>query len=84
MTDKSLEEMIIDRMMTQLGDRIGKFLNRDPEKPTVGFVLIVLPLDANRQKCYYTSNTLRRQDLIALMKEQLAQLEGMPYQEGNG
>lgn len=83
MTEEALRQSILDNMMNKLRDQLNVALNKDPRIPTVGFVLIVYPINGTGE-CHYRSNSLRREDMIVMLKEQLSQLEGMPYQEGHG
>jgi hypothetical protein len=44
-----------------------------------GFVLLVFPVgEAQGGRCNYISNGANRNDIVALMKEQIARFEGMP------
>ena len=49
-----------------------------------GFVLLVFPFDDFDGRCNYISNGARREDVVVLMKEQIARFEGQPELTGNG
>jgi hypothetical protein len=49
--------------------------NCAPEDRTVGFICMVFPLNAQEGRCNYISNA-DRQDVIIMLKEQLAYFEG--------
>lgn len=51
----------------------------------VGFVLLVFDfgLPDGDARCNYISNGARREDVVALLKEQVARFEGMPAGEGH-
>lgn len=46
-------------------------------KRKVGFVLLVFPFDDHGGRCNYMSNA-NREDVIVLLREQLARFQGMP------
>lgn len=48
---------------------------------TNGFVLLVFPFEGREGRCNYISNA-NRQDVIVLLKEQLAYFEGQPEVKG--
>lgn len=50
----------------------------------VGFVLMVFPFEGFDGRCNYISNGARREDIVTLMKEQIARFEGQPEVEGHG
>jgi hypothetical protein len=61
---------------------IDKFFNRNGPRET-GFILMVFPFDGEPGRCNYLSNA-ERGDVVVLLKEQLAYLEGHPdTQSGN-
>jgi len=47
-----------------------------------GFVLMVFPFDRVKMMVNYIDNGIKREDLIVLMREQLAILEGQPETSG--
>jgi hypothetical protein len=74
--------------MQQAADALDGFFNQGcspGDKRKVGFVLMVFNFDGAEGKdpnsrCNYIS-TARREDVICLLKEQLAYFEGMPENE---
>lgn len=54
----------------------GKMPMRD-----TGFVLLVFPFHGHEGRCNYISNA-ERDDIIVLLKEQLARFQGMPDAKG--
>jgi hypothetical protein len=48
----------------------------------VGFVLLVFPFDADDGRANYISNGASREDIIVMMREQIARFEGQPEQTG--
>jgi hypothetical protein len=43
-----------------------------------GFILLVFPFGEKEGRCNYMSNGANRDDVIVLLKEQLARFEGQP------
>jgi hypothetical protein len=50
-------------------------------KRKTGFILMVFPFDDHGGRCNYISNA-NREDVVTLLKEQLARFEGQPDVEG--
>jgi hypothetical protein len=48
----------------------------------VGFVVLVFPIGDKEGRCNYVSNC-KRDDVVIMMKEQLARFEGQPELEGH-
>jgi hypothetical protein len=70
-------------IMGTLAHAIDQLVNKDKKPPENGFVLIVFPFGLmDGQKVNYVTNA-RREDLIILMRGQIARLEGMSGGEGN-
>lgn len=68
-----------EQMMNALAHGINEILNGNGPKET-GFVLMMFNFgDAGR--CNYISNA-RREDIVVLLREQLARFEGMPEARG--
>lgn len=72
--------------MNILGDVIDDVLNGDKQGPdrTWGFMLLVFPFGAkasDEHRANYISNA-RREDIVILLKEQLARFEGQPDVKG--
>jgi len=68
-------------MMNALAKGVDKALNGEAGKKTNGFLLMVFPFDGFDGRANYISNA-NRDDVIVLLKEQLARFEGMPDQKG--
>ena len=64
--------------MNHLAHALDRILNAGklPMKDT-GFVLLVFPFVGHEGRCNYISNA-NREDIIVLLKEQLARFQGMP------
>jgi hypothetical protein len=80
--DAPIEEKYRDQMR-HLAEALDEFLNPDAEKGKhpVGFMLMVFPLDSHEGRCNYISNA-RREDVVVLLKEQLARFQGQPEVRG--
>lgn len=48
----------------------------------VGFVLLVFPFGEKDGRCNYISNGANRDDIIVMLKEQIARFEGQPEMKG--
>lgn len=59
---------------------INEVLNGDApfSERKVGFVLMVFPFGETTGRCNFMSNGADRQDVVTLMKEMIAYLEGQP------
>jgi hypothetical protein len=79
--DAPIEERYREQM-NQLAGVIDRYLNHGkmPMRDT-GFVLLVFPFNDHGGRCNYIS-TAERQDVIVLLKEQLARFQGMPEARG--
>ena len=68
--------------MNALAQGLDKVLNHGhlPLKKT-GFVLLVFPFGDHAGRCNYISNA-ERDDIVVLLKEQLARFRGMPETKG--
>lgn len=72
--------------MNALARGIDDILNGDdcsPEKKQNGFVLLCFPIEGHGGRCNYISNS-KREDIVIMLKEQLARLEGQPEVVGHG
>jgi hypothetical protein len=49
----------------------------------VGFVLLVFPFGADDGRCNYVSNGAAREDIVVMLKEQIARFEGQVEMKGN-
>lgn len=59
---------LLDRVFN--GDKTG-------EDRETGFILMVFPLDKDEGRCNYISNA-DRDDVVAMLKHQIARFEGQP------
>lgn len=62
--------------MKAVAQAVGEFFG-----PDTGFILMVFPVDDHGGRCNYMSNA-RREDVVTLLKEQLARFEGQPGGKG--
>jgi len=62
-------------------DKIFNGTARGAERE-VGFILLVYPFGSDEGRCNYISNGADRQDVVAMMKHQIARFEGQPEQKG--
>lgn len=80
--DQPIEERYRENM-NALAKGLDDILNgEDNPDPHVGFILMVFPLNGHEGRCNYIAKA-RREDVIVLLKEQLARFEGMAAQEGS-
>jgi hypothetical protein len=63
-------------------DEIFNGKDAKPQDKTVGWVLMVFPFEGNEGRCNYIANA-RREDIVVLMKHQIARFEGQPDIVGN-
>lgn len=68
--------------MNHLAAVLDSYLNDDTMPKTTGFVLLVFPLNDHGGRCNYISNG-RREDVVVLLREQLARFEGAPDATGH-
>ena len=52
------------------------------EQREVGFVLLVFPFEGRDGRCNYMSNAAR-EDIVIMLREQIARFEGFPESSGN-
>lgn len=78
--DAPIEPEYIEQM-NALAQGLDKILNHGhlPLKKT-GFVLLVFPFGNHEGRCNYISNA-ERDDIVVLLKEQLARFQGAPEPE---
>jgi hypothetical protein len=82
--DGPIEQRFFTQMQaiaSVLDERLNPGLPQRPRK--TGFVLLVFPFGSVRGRCNYISNAAR-EDVVTMLKEQLAYFEGMPSVEGRG
>lgn len=70
--------------MNAIAEALDEIFNGQSLKPDrkVGFILMVFPFDSTDGRCNYISNGVNRQDVVTLMKEQIARFEGQPELKG--
>jgi hypothetical protein len=68
-------------VMSGLAQAIDDLLNGEVGGKKNGFILMVFPFD-HGGRCNYISNAAR-EDVVILLKEQLARFEGQPEMEGH-
>ena len=83
--DKPIAPVLHD-LMNNLARDVDIYLNGTKNikmsKRENGFVLLVFPFNGHEGRANYISNS-NREDIIILLKEQLARFEGQPETEGN-
>jgi hypothetical protein len=85
--DAPVQEEYIDTMR-RVVSALDKAFNGDAKGPDrkTGFILMVFPYGVDKStdaRCNYMSNGADRNDVIALMKEQIKRFEGSPDQKGH-
>lgn len=72
-TDKLEDQHVM--FMNFVGNFIDQAYNTEDD-PKVGFILILFPFVGREGKCNYISNA-KREDVVQLLKDQLARFEGI-------
>lgn len=69
--------------MNALAESLNTLLNPGQEKGqrTWGFILMVFPFNSHDGRCNYISSG-KREDVVVLLKEQLARFHGQPEVSG--
>jgi hypothetical protein len=80
--DAPIEPKLHD-MMNELARKLDVFFNLDlkGDQREIGFVLLVFPFEGHEGRANYISNA-KREDVVVMLKEQLARFEGQPEQGG--
>ncbi|MGC4026226.1 MAG: hypothetical protein QM744_14420 [Mesorhizobium sp.] len=80
--DGPIEDRYRD-MMNGLAAALDEMLNghANGPKPSTGFVLMVFSFNDHEGRCNYISNA-KREDVVSLMREQIARFEDQPEQKG--
>jgi hypothetical protein len=80
--DAPIEPKLHD-MMNELARKLDVFFNQDlkGDEREIGFVLLVFPFEGREGRANYISNA-KREDVVVMLKEQLARFEGQPEQTG--
>jgi hypothetical protein len=71
-------------LMTIIAHTLDDMFNgskRGADRDT-GFILLVFPFGEKEGRCNYISNGAMREDVITLLKEQIARFEGQPEMKG--
>lgn len=70
-------------MMKSIASAIDHAFNSDAkgDDKTTGFILMVFPFNDHGGRCNYMSNA-QREDVVVLLKEQLARFQGQPEVSG--
>lgn len=73
-------------MMNRVARLLDRFFNGFDEGAArkTGFILLVFPYGEAEGRCNYISNGARREDVIVMLKEQIARFEGQPEMKGHG
>jgi len=80
--DKPIEPKL-HSMMNALAHGIDEILNgKPPTTKTNGFILMVFPFEGHEGRCNYISNA-QREDVLTMLKEQVARFEGQAEVRGN-
>lgn len=73
-------------MMNSMAQYVDRFFNGPapdaPDGRKTGFVLLVFPFGHAAGRCNYISNA-NREDVVVLLKEQLARFAGAPEASGH-
>lgn len=80
--DAPIQGEFVD-IMNDLARALDKLLNGDRRgnDRESGFVLMVFPFEEHEGRCNYISNA-KREDVVTMLKEQLARFEGQPELRG--
>lgn len=80
--DAPIEPKLHD-MMNELARKLDVFFNLDlkGDQRETGFVLLVFPFEGHEGRANYISNA-KREDVVVMLREQLARFEGQPEQSG--
>jgi hypothetical protein len=62
-------------IMEQIARTLDAIFNPE-KKRTTGFILLTFPFGDVEGRCNYMSNGVRREDVVTLLKEQVARFEG--------
>jgi len=80
--DAPIEPKLIE-LLNRTASGLDKIFNGDAkgaDKKT-GFLLLVFPFEGREGRCNYISNAAR-EDVLTLLKEQVARFEGQPEMKG--
>ena len=76
-------EARLREIMNRLAKGMDEILNGDAKGDARqnGFILLVFPFEGHEGRANYISNASRK-DVVVMLKEQLARLEGQPEMKG--
>jgi hypothetical protein len=72
------------KQMTDLAHHLDAFFNggmKGKDRHT-GFILLVFPFGEKEGRCNYISNGAAREDVVVMLKEQIARFEGQAELKG--
>jgi len=73
----------LHKLMNALAHGIDELLNGNPPTTkTNGFILIIFPFEDHEGRCNYISNA-QREDVVTMLKEQVARFEGQAEMKVN-
>ena len=73
----------LHKLMNALAHGIDELLNgKPPTTKTNGFILMIFPFEDHEGRCNYISNA-HREDVVTMLKEQVARFEGQAEMKGN-
>jgi len=73
----------LHKLMNALAHGIHELLNgKPPTTNTNGFILMIFPFEDHEGRCNYISNA-QREDVVTMLKEQVARFEGQAEMKGN-
>jgi TolB-like protein len=73
----------LHKLMNALAHGIDELLNgKPPTTKTNGFILMIFPFEDHEGRCNYISNA-QREDVVTMLKEQVARFEGQAEMKGN-
>lgn len=81
--DEPIEPQYVGQMKA-MAQAVDEFLNGEPSLDRVskhGFIIMMFPFDSHEGRCNYISNA-NRDDVVILLKEQLARFQGQPNLTG--
>lgn len=79
--DAPVQEQYAERMK-QVARGVDHMFNGDATEKKVGFILMVFSLNDHGGRCNYMSNAMR-EDVLVLLKEQVARFEGQSITSGH-
>jgi len=73
------------RIMNEVAEALDRIFNGNDKGASrqTGFVLLTFPYGSKDGRCNYISNGANREDIVVLLKEQIARFEGQPDVSGH-